>query len=131
MRLNQLTLKQQTIIQNSRKNFFDDEDFEDYKKGVIHALSRKPVRKNLKNSGLAIEVEYMLHSDGYLGLKCVLYGIENKVLWKQTVYYDDYSVGGPLEGYETKSWLIAEVKDLLFEDICDDSGERILKKILG
>ncbi len=131
MKFSDLTKKQQSIINKCKQDFYDNEDFADYKKEVLHALARKPVRKTFANSGLALEIRYILGSDGDLGLEFYLLSLTNKVLWKDSMYYDCESPCGELNGYENKTWLVNEAKDVLLFFIQSHENTRILHKILS
>ena len=130
MKFNELTMKQQRQLNNKRKDFYDDADFEDYKKNVLHALSRKPARRTLKNSGMTLEIHYIF-DDGLLGLKATLYAISGKCLWTSEIYYDYDSSYGELDGSEPRAWLIEQAYDILEMDISDDEDNMLIRKIIS
>jgi hypothetical protein len=101
---------------------------------ILHALNRKPIQKTLK-SGLILNANYD-YKDGTIALKANLVS-SDKVIWHDTYMSDDIEMA--LDGYETQSYLIDIVYDMLLLTFCrynededggTSRGRTLLKKVL-
>lgn len=114
-------------LTTSQLKFFKAEDDDEQREIVLHALSRKPLHKELK-TGLILDAHYE-YIDGIIALKASL-NLSGEVVWHDTFMSDTLELS--LDGYETKGQLLEIVYNMLWDSICDEEhGYTRLKKILG